>query len=113
MKAKKQSNKTSVKEKKVPYQYKPDNMSYDQWQISLRRQFGIKQEFSYKNVGNHKVYSDFEVFNSKTDKKYKAVACFANKQVAIHEVAADSLGSRETTLNYCICALGTNLRKIS
>ena len=71
MKAKKQSNKTSVKEKKVPYQYKPDNMSYDQWQISLRRQFGIKQEFSYKNVGNHKVYSDFEVFNSKTDKKYK------------------------------------------
>ena len=89
MKAKKkQSNKTSKtpKEKKVPYQYKPDNMSYDEWQIALRRQFGVKQEFSYKNIGEHKVYSDFEVFNAKSGKKYKT-----------------AIRSKEAGLNFCSC----------
>jgi SNF2 family DNA or RNA helicase len=74
------------KDKKIPYHYKPDNMTIDEWQAGLRRQFGVKQDFKVENIGYHPVFSDFHVFNPLTEKTYK---------VAIR--------SEEPSKNFCSC----------
>jgi len=78
--------KTSKKLKKVPYQYKPDHMTYDEWQIALRRQFALKQKFKIENKEEHLIYSDFDVVNPETKKTYK---------VAIR--------SKDIGINFCSC----------
>lgn len=57
-------------ETKVPYSRKPENISFEEWQIALRRQFAAEQKFIIKNIGDHEVFSDFEVRNPTNDKKY-------------------------------------------
>ena len=57
--------------KKVSYYKKPENLTVEEWQIALRRQFGIEQNFELKNTGEHPFFSDFEVFNPETSKTYK------------------------------------------
>lgn len=94
MALKKSSKSTSTKKakvetpKKVSYYRKPENLSLDQWQIALRKQFGEdnQQEFSISNVGNEKFFSDFRVTNSLTNNTYK---------VAIR--------SGNDSLNFCEC----------
>ena len=71
---------------KVSYYRKPDDMTIENWQIALRRQFAEKQDFKVKNIGNQSVFSDFMVYNPKSDKEYK---------VAIR--------SYEFGENYCSC----------
>lgn len=73
-------------ERKVSYYRKPDDLTLDEWQIALRRQFALKQEFIVKNTKDEKVFSDFLVYNPKTDKEYK---------VAIR--------SYDFGLNFCSC----------
>jgi len=58
-------------DKKIPYHKKPEDMSIDTWQIILRKQFGIKQDFTVCNIGNHPVFSDFTVYNPETESTYK------------------------------------------
>jgi len=62
---------TSEKQKKVPYYRKPEDLSLDEWQAALRKQFAADQDFDIKNIGNHPVFSDFEVYNPKSEKTYK------------------------------------------
>ncbi|MBS3775869.1 MAG: DEAD/DEAH box helicase [Bacteroidales bacterium] len=62
---------TSQKQKKVPYYRKPEDLSIDEWQAALRKQFAADQDFDIKNIGNHPVFSDFEVYNPKSEKTYK------------------------------------------
>jgi len=50
---------------------KPEEISIDEWQTGLRRQFAPDQKFKFKNTGDHPVYSDFEVYNPETEKRYK------------------------------------------
>jgi superfamily II DNA or RNA helicase len=50
---------------------KPDDMSLEQWQIALRREFGQAQKFRLKNVGNDEVFSEFEVTNPQTGRTYR------------------------------------------
>lgn len=50
---------------------KPEEISIDEWQTGLRKQFAPDQKFKFKNTGDQPVYSDFEVFNPKTEKRYK------------------------------------------
>lgn len=76
----------SENKKKVPYYRKPEDMSVDQWQAELRKQFALKQDFKVKNLGNHPVYSDFEVFNPETEKSYKV-----------------SVRDNISSYNYCSC----------
>ncbi len=71
---------------KVTYYRKPEDMTIEDWQIALRRQFAEKQDFKVKNIGNQSVFSDFLVHNPKSDKEYK---------VAIR--------SYEFGENYCSC----------
>ena len=74
------------KEKIIPYHHKPEDMTIDEWQAGLRKQFGIAQNFIVKNIGDHPVFSDFTVHNPASGKTYK---------IAIR--------SREAGLNFCSC----------
>ncbi len=74
------------KEKKVSYYRKPENMTTEEWQVALRKQFALKQEFEVNNTKDEKVFSDFLVYNPKSEKEYK---------VAIR--------SYEFGLNFCSC----------
>ncbi|MDQ1265387.1 MAG: hypothetical protein QG635_537, partial [Bacteroidota bacterium] len=73
-------------EKTVPYHYKPDNLTLDEWQTALRRQYALHQNFRIENIGEHPVFSDFNVFNPVSERTYK---------VAIR--------SKEPGLNFCSC----------
>ncbi|MFY7909038.1 MAG: DEAD/DEAH box helicase [Emticicia sp.] len=72
--------------KKIPYYRKPDNLTLDQWQIALRKQFGQDNEFLITNIGPEKIFSDFQVTNTATNNSYK---------VAIR--------SADDTHNFCEC----------
>ncbi len=61
----------NIKEKKVPYNKKPEGLSIDKWQVLLRKQFGIKQDFEVSNDGAHPVFSDYTVYNPATESTYK------------------------------------------
>ena len=77
---------STKKEKVIPYHHRPDDMTIDQWQAGLRRQFAVNQNFIVENIGEHPVFSDFQVFNPTSKNTYK---------VAIR--------SREAGLNFCSC----------
>lgn len=83
--------KTVVKKKeaskpRIPYHFKPDNLTLEEWQKALRKQFGSEKKFSIENVGNHPVFSDYLVTNPETNKTYK---------VAIRD--------ERSGLNFCSC----------
>jgi SNF2 family DNA or RNA helicase len=56
---------------KLSNTHKPEEISLDEWQIGLRKQFASDQKFKFINRGDHPVYSDFEVLNPETEKIYK------------------------------------------
>ena len=51
--------------------HKPQNMSLEQWQIALRRQYGREQKFELRNCGAAPVFSDFEVTNAVSGGVYR------------------------------------------
>jgi superfamily II DNA or RNA helicase len=65
---------------------KPENMSLEDWQIELRRQFGREQNFLLKNLGDERIFSEFEVTNPQTKSAYR-----------VH-IRGTQLGD-----NYCSC----------
>jgi SNF2 family DNA or RNA helicase len=65
---------------------KPDEISLNEWQTELRKQFAPDQKFKFKNTGDNPVYSDFEIFNPQTGKKYKV-----------------SIRDNVKSYNYCSC----------
>jgi len=77
---------TSQKQKKVPYYRKPEDLTIDEWQAALRKQFAAEQEFDIENIGDHPVFSDFNVFNPKSEKTYKV-----------------SIRDNENSHNFCSC----------
>ena len=89
MKAKVDTKKNKVKEKektvRVSYNKKPDNLTMDQWQFELRKQYAASVVFKYKNIGNHLVFSDYTIKSSDSAKFYKV-----------------SIRSQEG-MNYCEC----------
>ncbi len=86
------TKKKSTKKNKVPYHKKPDNMSLENWQLALRKQFGNDSTFEIKKLTEHPVYADFYVFNPITESAYK-VAIRSSPQ-AVTE------GHNE---NFCAC----------
>lgn len=71
---------------KVPRTQKPEDMTLEEWQLALRRQFGEQQGFLLENRGDHPIFSDFSLTNPQSGKTYR-VAIRGNAQ-----------GS-----NYCSC----------
>jgi superfamily II DNA or RNA helicase len=51
--------------------HKPAGMSLEDWQIELRRQFGREQPFSLKNLGDERIFSEFEVTNPLSKSAYR------------------------------------------
>jgi len=80
------NTKNKLEQKKVPYYRKPGDMSLEEWQVALRKQFAHKQNFKIRNVGDHPVFSDFMVFNPESNNEYK---------VAIRDY--------EFGMNFCSC----------
>jgi hypothetical protein len=65
---------------------KPEDMSLEDWQVELRRQFGRDQNYSLKNIGGEKIFSEFLVRNPDSGGTYR--------------VAIRGLGRG---VNYCSC----------
>lgn len=78
--------KKSKQPKKISRIRKPDDMTLEQWQIELRRQFGKEQKFKLKNIGKEQLFSEFEVTNPQSGRSYR--------------VAIRGMGLGE---NYCSC----------
>lgn len=75
-----------TKVKRVPYYKKPANMTVEEWQTALRKQFAAEQNFLVKNTGDHPVFSDFSLYNPESDKTYKV-----------------SVRDNINSFNYCSC----------
>jgi len=81
--------KTKQLPKRISYYRKPANISTEQWQIILRRQFAQESKFKITNLGTEKIFSDFKVFNPLTANSYK---------VAIRTLIPEKDGT-----NFCSC----------
>ncbi|MBI4650523.1 DEAD/DEAH box helicase [Candidatus Desantisbacteria bacterium] len=56
---------------KVPRAYKPEDITLEEWQILLRKQFSQEQKYSLKNIGEHSIFSEFLLTNPLSKKTYK------------------------------------------
>ena len=59
----KQEANGQAKPRKLSSTRKPEDMTTEQWQAALRRQFGKEQHLELENVGNHLIFSEFAVTN--------------------------------------------------
>jgi superfamily II DNA or RNA helicase len=65
---------------------RPEDLTLEAWQVALRRQFGLEQNFRVRNIGGNPVFSDFEVTNPETHRSYRVA------------IRGDQLGE-----NFCSC----------
>jgi superfamily II DNA or RNA helicase len=56
---------------KLSRTHRPENMSLEDWQTELRRQFGREQKFQLKNSGDEPIFSDFQVTNPQSKSTYR------------------------------------------
>ncbi len=61
---------SEARRRKYSRLHKPAEMSLEDWQIELRRQFGREQDYKLINKGEHPLFSMFEVTNPKTQNTY-------------------------------------------
>ena len=66
-----QRTKEKRKAAKLSRLHKPAGMSLEDWQIELRRQFGRDQSFALKNLGEHPIFSEFQVTNPQDNNRYR------------------------------------------
>ena len=71
---------------KVSRTNKPDDLSLEEWQRILRKQYGEQQKFRIKNTGEHPIFSDFQLTNPESGRTYKVA------------IRGDAHGD-----NYCSC----------
>jgi SNF2 family DNA or RNA helicase len=79
-------NKINLRYKNVSYTRKPDDLTLEEWQYALRKQYAGTHTFNIKNKGTHPVFSDFEVYNPETKLTYKV-----------------ALRSKDNSANFCEC----------
>ena len=60
-------------EPKLSQRIKPKEMTIEQWQTALRRQFGREQNFKLENVGESPIFSEFRVTNPESRNTYRVV----------------------------------------
>ncbi len=71
MAVKKKMSSKNGKVTKISTLRKPEEMTLPQWQIALRKEFGGKQNFCLKNIGNEPIFSEFTVANPQTKREYR------------------------------------------
>ncbi len=67
----KANHKKKRKKAKLSRLAKPANMSLEDWQRELRRQFGREQNYRLKNLGEHPIFSEFDVTNPQSQRTYR------------------------------------------
>lgn len=81
---------------KLSHLRKPEDMALPQWQIALRKEFGSKQNFHLKNIGEEPFFSEFTVANPQTKREYRVairgVHCGDN-YCSCRDFAVNSLGT--------------------
>ena len=65
------TRKTGGPGKKIPRNRRPEGMSLEEWQIALRRQYGVIQDFAMENVGADPFFSEFLITNPDSGGMYK------------------------------------------
>lgn len=67
-----QSARTSrARAKTLSRRRRPEGMSLEEWQRALRREYGRKADFRYRNLGSHPVFSEFRVTNPEKGTSYR------------------------------------------
>lgn len=61
----------AAKPKKLSRIKQPAAMSLEDWQTTLRKQFGRDQEFTLTNFGDDPIFSEFQVFNPASKNTYR------------------------------------------
>ena len=56
---------------KTPRTRKPDQMSVEEWQVALRREYGREQNFRFENLGAEPFFSEFAVTNPESGRTYR------------------------------------------
>lgn len=83
-------NKTVKKAKdsinKVSYHYKPDNLTLQEWQVALRRQAAVKEQFAISEKDRKEYPGYYNVINPVTGNDYKVV-----------------YRGQDSSWNYCSC----------
>lgn len=80
------SKKANAKTLKLSRTHKPEGMALEDWQRELRKQFGQTQAFLLKNVGDHPVFSEYQLTNPESKSSYRLI------------IRGSSLGD-----NFCSC----------
>jgi len=80
------SSPAEPKARKLSRTHKPEDMSVEEWQVALRRQFGREQAYELENLGSHRVFSEFAVTNPETKRTYRVA------------IRGEAVG-----VNYCSC----------
>jgi superfamily II DNA or RNA helicase len=68
--ARRRKKRKKARQPKISRLQKPVNMTLEEWQIELRRQFGREQPFRIANLGDHPVFSEFRVTNPQSRNSY-------------------------------------------
>jgi len=74
------------KRRQLSRTHKPAELTLEEWQVALRREFAQDQDFHLKNLAGRTVFSDFAVGNPKTKQSYRVA------------IRGEGLG-----VNYCAC----------
>jgi len=70
----------------VPYNRKPQELSLEEWQVALRKQFVETRSFGIENLGRDAVFSDYRVINPENGNSYKV-----------------ALRDNHHSMNFCSC----------
>jgi SNF2 family DNA or RNA helicase len=78
--------KINLRYKKVSYHRQPDDLTVEEWQYALRKQFAENHPFKIEGKGKSNVFTDYEVYNPETKSSYKV-----------------ALRSKDNSANFCEC----------
>jgi SNF2 family DNA or RNA helicase len=79
-------NKINQRYKKISYHRQPDDLTTEEWQYALRKQFAETHTFHIEKQGKHPVFTDYSVYNPETKLTYKV-----------------ALRSNDNSANFCEC----------
>jgi len=96
--------------KKLSRLHRPEGMSLEAWQTTLRRQFGREQRFLLKNSGGHPIFSEFEVTKPESRNVYRVAIRGSepgNNFCSCPDFATNTLGTCKH-IEFALARLGRN-----
>ncbi len=108
--ARRQPSKGPFKGLKISRLRRPPEMSLEQWQVALRKQFARKQNFRLTNTGTEPIFSEFTVANPQTGGEYRVAIRgrgLGDNYCSCRDFAVNTLG----TCKHIEWVLGKLLRK--